>query len=249
MDILKYTTHRPWEISIQPWIMYQAWKELLFIHWEIEPHEIKHLIPEGLELDTFNGKAWIAVVPFMMRDIKPRYTFPVPWISYFLELNVRTYVKLNNKPGVYFLSLEASNPLAVRIARKLFYLPYMDAKMSIIKRNGYFEYYSKRTHKNEPEAELHLKYKPISDIISYQHNSIEHWLTERYCLYSANEKGHIYIGEIHHKKWELQVAECEIITNTMTLAHGIKTPETKPLLHYSKNLEVVVWYPQLCLNK
>ena len=243
MDITKHKDHRPWKMPSQPWIMYQAWKDLLFIHWEIEVDEIKHLIPKGLEIDTFNGKAWIAVVPFMMRDVKPRYTFPVPGLSYFLELNVRTYVKLNNKAGVFFLSLEASNPIAVKIARKLFYLPYMDANMSANKKNGYFNYYSNRTHKNEPKAEFEVKYKPISDIISYTPDSIESWLTERYCLYSVNQKGQIYIGEIHHKKWNLQEAECQIITNTMTLCHGIKTPKTQPLLHYSKNIEVVVWYP------
>lgn len=239
MSILKYTEHRPWKIPNKYWVMSQTWKELLFMHWEIKPDDIRPLIPKGMELDTFENKAWIAVVPFLMSNVKPRYTFSVPWISYFLELNVRTYVKIGDKAGVYFLSLEASNPLAVRIARKLFYLPYMDANMRMEKGH----YYSSRTHKNQPKAEFEAIYQPVSEPFYSKKGSLEHWLTERYCLYSVDNHGNIYRGDIHHQQWSLQIGECEIIKNTMALSHGIKLPDTEPLLHYAKNLEVVVWYP------
>src|SRR4051812_5845616 len=110
MDILKHTGHRPWPLPSGPWVMKQVWEELLFAHWPVSPEIIRPFIPGGINLDTYNDQAWLGIVPFRMSGVRPRLLPAVPWLSAFPELNVRTYVTVDNKPGVLFLSLEAANP-------------------------------------------------------------------------------------------------------------------------------------------
>jgi uncharacterized protein YqjF (DUF2071 family) len=244
MKLLSHTGHRTWPLPRGPWIMEQVWHELLFAHWPIAHEIIQNLLPGGLQVDTYNNQAWIAVVPFRMSGIRARFLPPLPGLSAFPELNVRTYVTIDDKPGVYFFSLEATNPVAVRVARKIFNLPYMDARMSIEKKDEKYHYSSFRTHKNENPAEFLGTYKPLSPVFKSEPGSIEHWLTERYCLYSVDPENNVYRGNIHHQQWPLQIAEATIEKNTMASCHGIEIPDTKPLLHYSDKLEVVVWFPE-----
>jgi uncharacterized protein YqjF (DUF2071 family) len=221
--------------------MTQTWYDLLFAHWPVPMETLRSRIPSTLEIDTYNGQAWIGVVPFGMSRVYPRWTFPVPWLSYFLETNVRTYVHVGDKPGVYFFSLDAENPIAVEAARRFYLLPYFKARMSLHHKGDWIHYTSHRTHRNAPPADFRARYRPTGDIFRSQPGSLEEWLTERYCLYTVDPKGNTYRGEIHHLPWPLQPAEAEIEVNTMTEAHGIHLPDTKPLLHFARELETIEW--------
>jgi uncharacterized protein YqjF (DUF2071 family) len=222
-------------------MMAQTWHNLLFAHWSLPPGALRLLIPKALELDTFDGKAWLGVVPFRMSGVRLRGTPSLPWISAFPELNVRTYVSLDGKPGVYFFSLDAGNSLAVAAARVWFHLPYFNANMNLSSRGDEVHYFSQRTHRRVPAAEFAGSYRPVSDVFAAEQGTLEHWLTERYCLYAVASRQRIYRGEIHHAPWPLQRAEADIQENTMALAHDIALPATGAVLHYAHKLEVVVW--------
>ena len=235
------TAHRPWPVPDRPWVMHMAWLDLLFMHWPLPPEMLRPLIPGGLELDTFEGQAWLGVVPFYMSNTRPRGVPPLPWLSAFAELNVRTYVTVSGKPGVWFFSLDAANPVAVRGARWSFSLPYFDARMSIERQGETIHYRSRRTHRGAPPAEFVGQYRPTGEAYRSLPGTLEHWLTERYCLYSQDRRGRLWRGEIHHLPWPLQPAEAEVATNTMTAPIGIQLPDVPPLLHFVRRIDVVGW--------
>ncbi|PKL78895.1 MAG: hypothetical protein CVV27_02680 [Candidatus Melainabacteria bacterium HGW-Melainabacteria-1] len=237
--ILLQTAHRPWPLPPGPWVMTQSWCDLLFAHWPIDPALLRPLIPAGIELDTFDGKAWIGVVPFRMENVTPRGVPAMPWISAFPELNVRTYVSDGSKPGVWFFSLDCSNPVAVRVARAGFHLPYYDARMALQRTGDWVRYSSHRTHSNAHPADLRALYRPRGRAYLARSGSLEHWLTERYCLY-ANGGGRLWRGEIQHLPWPLQRAEADFELNTMALPIGLR-PAGVPLLHFVRRIDVLVW--------
>jgi len=241
---LEQTAHRPWPLPEGGWIMAQSWHDLLFAHWPVAAPLLRPHIPSRLAIDTFDGQAWLGVVPFRMSGVRLRGTPAVPWLSAFPELNVRTYVVANEKPGVWFFSLDAGNALAVSIARAWFHLPYFRASMSCEERNGWIEYRSERTHRGTPSGVLQGRYRPLGATSSAPSGSLEHFLTERYCLYAADGAGRIIRGEIHHGPWPLQPAEAELTKNTMAKIAGISLPAARPLLHFSKRQDVIVWRPQ-----
>jgi uncharacterized protein YqjF (DUF2071 family) len=226
-----------------PWIMHMEWHDLLFAHWPFPAEAIRPLIPAPLALDTFDGAAWLGVVPFMMRGTRPRGVPSLPWISAFPELNVRTYVTAGGKPGVWFFSLDAANPLAVRAARLTFRLPYYDARMRYRRDGDGVEYGSERTHRLAPPARFAARYRPTGPVFRSAPGSLERWLTERYCLYAADHHGHAWRGEIHHLPWPLQPAEAEIEENTMTAQIRLALPARDPLLHFARRLDVEAWAP------
>jgi uncharacterized protein len=246
MEIFKHTAHRPWELPRGPWIMKQEWHDLLFAHWAVPVDALRPVIPAGLEVDTFGGQAWLGVVPFRMAGVGMRGTPAIPGFSRFPELNVRTYVVWDGKPGVWFFSLDAANAVAVWGARTLFHLPYFLAEMSCEENAGWIRYESRRKDRRGLAASLKARYRPIGEVIHAAPGSIEHFLAERYCLYTADEKGRIIRCEIHHPLWPLQLAEAELQQNSMAGAAGITIAELKPeLLHFSRRQEVVVWAPQV----
>ncbi len=242
MDFITSTQHRPWSKPNSPWVMFQIWHDLLFAHWPVPLEVMRARIPSTLELDTFDGAAWVGVVPFRMSCVRPRWLPAVPWLSAFPELNVRTYVTYGGKAGVYFFSLDAGNPVAVRIARSGFHLPYYDARMKCQSDTDEFvAYESVRTHRGAAPAEFRARYRPTGEIYRSEAGSLDHWLTERYALYTTNRRGEVLRGEIHHVPWPLQPAEAEIFTNTMTQPVGITLPDVSPVLHFARQLKVVVW--------
>ncbi len=242
--ILQEVAHRPWPLPAGPWVMAQSWHDLLFAHWPVDSERVRPLIPDRLEIDSFDGQAWLAVVPFRMTGVRLCGTPAVPWLSAFPELNVRTYVKYGGKPGVWFFSLDAGNPLAVVIARAWFHLPYFRARMSCEERDDYIHYRSCRTHQRAPSALLECRYRPSNKIFSGRPGTLEHFLTERYCLYASGGNRRLMRGEIHHLPWQLQIAEGEFSRNSMADAAGVQLPASKPLLHFSKRQDVLVWRPQ-----
>lgn len=241
---LKEVKHRPWELPIRPWAMAQSWHDLLFAHWAVPAKTLRPRVPAKLEIDTYEGQAWLGVVPFRMSGVRLRGTPALPWLSAFPELNLRTYVTAGGKPGVWFFSLDAANRAAVAIARAWFHLPYFRARMSCVERDGWIEYKSIRTHRGAACGAFSGRYRAIGEATVAQPGSLEHFLTERYCLYAADGKGRILRGEIHHARWRLQAAEAELTSNTMPEADGINLPQAKPLLHFSKRQDMVAWAPR-----
>ena len=221
--------------------MTQIWHEVLFAHWPIESSALRTLVPSLLPLDTYEGQGWIGIVPFHMTYVRPRWVPPIPGLSSFTELNVRTYVTLQGIPGVYFFSLDASNPIAVTIARTLFHLPYFNAVMKSKRLDDIIYYNSYRAHRSAPPAEFRAIYHPIAPITFAQQGSLEYWLTERYCLYTVISGEGVYRGDIHHVQWPLQLAELETSKDTLAISHNIRLPEIPPLLHFAQRLEVLIW--------
>ena len=217
--------------------MKQVWHDLLFAHWPLPSPQVQSLIPSELRLDTFDGHAWIGVVPFHMSGIRAHGLPPLPGLSRFPELNVRTYVTYAGKPGVFFFSLDAGNWPAVWSARKFFHLPYFTATMNCRAEQEVVYYSSKR---KDIAAEFRASYKPIAPPRQSERNSLEHFLTERYCLYTVHER-EVYRCDIHHLPWPLQDAEAQIETNTVASASGIHLPSSAQLLHFAKQLEVLIW--------
>lgn len=233
--------HRPWLAPPRPWMMRQVWHDLMFMHWPVSIAQLRPLIPSSLHIDTYEGQAWLAVVPFRMSGIRPRFLPTVPWLSAFPELNVRTYVVAEDKPGVWFFSLEAANLVAVAVARWWYLLPYFYAQMSCVHVGESIYYESRRIHRGVPAAAFSGQYHPVSDVFSPTGGSFEYWLTERYCLYTADAQQRLYRGEIDHPPWSLQVGEATIRENTMTLPIDIQLADTLPLLHFARRQDVHVW--------
>ena len=224
--------------------MTQAWTDLLFAHWALPVEALRALVPPQLEIDRYDGRAWLGVVPFGMTRVYPRGTFPVPWVSHFLELNVRTYVKVGGQAGVYFFSLDAANPLAVEVARRWYRLPYYNARMRIAHDGDTRVYASQRTHRGAPPAEFRARYRPTGEVYNSRPGTLEAWLTERYCLYTVSPRGDIFRGDIHHAPWPLQPAEAEIETNSMAQPYGLVLPDEgrRPaVLHFCKWLDTLEW--------
>ena len=243
-EILKSGEHRPYPLSTGPWVLSMRWHDLLFMHWPVPESALRPLIPPALGLDTFDGSAWLGVVPFRMSGVRPRFLPAVPWLSGFPELNLRTYVTAGGKPGIWFFSLDAGNPVAVRLARATFHLPYFDARMSCRVSGGEVSYGSVRTHKGAPGAEFAARYRPVGKQFESGPGSLEGFLTERYCLYAADRKGNVSRGEIHHRLWPLRTAEIEVERLAMTGQIGVELPGTEPILHFAERLDVLAWLPQ-----
>ena len=240
--ILNDTAHRPWPMPSSAWVMSQTWNDLLFAHWPVDAAALRELLPNGFELDSFEGQAWVGVVPFHMTNVAPRFVPALPWVSAFPELNVRTYVRVKDKPGVYFFSLDAGNAVAVTAARTLLNLPYFTAEMTVTPRGGDIHYESRR--ESSAPAAFTAVYRGLGDRRAPVPGSLEHFLTERYCLYAVNRSHVAYRLEIHHPPWLLESATAEIAENTMAEAAGIRLPSMAPLLHFSKRQDMVCWAPE-----
>jgi uncharacterized protein YqjF (DUF2071 family) len=239
--LLQHQAHRPYPPPDRAWHMTMSWLDLLFAHWSFAPEQIRALLPAGLELDTFDGRAWVAVVPFRMKHVGPRGLNWLPGVSAFPELNVRTYVVVDGKPGVWFFSLDAANRIAVQAARTLFHLPYFRARMSCEEPDSYIDYRSERCHAGAPPGQFFGRYRGVGPVYRSTPGTLEHWLTERYCLYAQDRAGRIRRGEIHHEPWPLQKAEADIHTCTVTDGWSIPLPDEPPLLHFVRRINVIGW--------
>ena len=228
--------HRPWPIPERRWTWRQSWRDLLFAHWPISASALRPLVPAELDIQEFDGTSWIGVVPFRMSGVMRRGVPDLPWLSAFPELNVRVYVERDGKPGVWFLSLDATNPLAVWAARRFFHLPYYLAQMKLHREGADYVYASRRAG-----AEFQGRYRTSSGLEPAQPGSLEHWLTERYCLYARDPRGVLWRNEVHHFPWPLQRAEAEIEHNTFFEFHRLPRPNGAPLLHFAERIDVVVW--------
>jgi uncharacterized protein YqjF (DUF2071 family) len=226
-----------------PWVMHQRWTNLLFAHWPVPAAALRPLLPPSLTLDTYEGEAWVGVIPFHMSNVRPRGIPPLPWVSAFHELNLRTYVRVGERAGVWFFSLDASNPLAVRAARTAVHLPYYDARMSMrVQADGSIQYRSDRMHRGAPAATFDATYRPEGDAYRAAPGTLDHFLVERYELFSATPRGLISV-KIAHPPWPLQRAVARIARNTMGAAAGIPLGGEPRHVHFGRRVDVRTWLP------
>jgi hypothetical protein len=226
------------------------WHDLCFLHWRVPADVLRPLVPSTLPIDTFDGSAWLGVIPFTMTGVRHRCLPGLPATSAFHELNVRTYVTGpdGTRPGVWFFSLDAASRLAVEVARRTFHLNYLVARMSLVRFEGWVRYASERTDGRGAPAAFRGRYRPAGDAYRPSPGTIEHFLTERYCLYAAAPSGRLFRGEIHHAPWLLRGAEASIETNSMVSAIGVEVASQPDLLHHAERMEVVAWRLTRCAS-
>lgn len=235
-------THRPWPLPRGPWVMTMDWVDLLFLHWPIDVAMLRPHVPEELEIETFDGRAWIGVVPFRMARTRARFAPPVPTTSDFLELNVRTYVRAAGRSGVWFTSLDAASRLAVFGARVSFGLPYFAARMNANVDGDRIHYRSERRDRRGPPAEFAARWERPRSFAASRAGTFEHFLTERYCLY-AKRRGHLVCGEIAHPPWLLAKVAVAIERLDMTRLLGMDLDGAPASVLAAAPQRVVAWAP------
>lgn len=222
-----------------------TWLDLLFAHWPVDAAAIQRGLPPGLTVDTFEGRAFLGVVPFRMEHVGPRGLAFLPGVSRFCELNVRTYVRgPDGRSGVWFYSLDAHSPVAVAAARALFGLPYYRAHIELRREGDTIHYASRRIHPGIPGGELDVSYGPSGVPTRAAPGSLEHWLVERYRLYAFRGAGSLRSAEIAHAPWPLQPAGASFRRNTVADAQGLGLDGAPELLHFAARLDVVAWWPE-----
>ena len=225
-----------------PWIMFQRWDTLLFIHWPVPVESVKPLVPPQMEIDTYEGQAWLTLIPFRMVNVHLRDLPPVPGFSTFPEINLRLYIRVNDQPGITFFCIDADEPLAVWVASHVFNLPYLQAKMKFKRRGNVFHIESHRpASAAAPAADFKGSYWPIGEPFEPKEGTLEYFLLERYTLFNPGPGGMIYRGNIHHLPWIVQQAEAKIETNNILQASGIELPNTDPILHFSEGTDTILW--------
>jgi len=241
-------------------VMRQKWRHLLFLHWRVDAEQLRPLIPAELEIDTFDGRAYIGLVPFTMLDVHPVWTPSVPRLSDFHETNVRTYVHYHGTaPGVWFFSLDAANSIAVRIARAMWKLPYHFAKMRLVvseprhtdtdaagaaslpaTQNRRISYATERLWPQPLPADCSVEYSTTGTPGPSPPGTLEHFLAERYILYTKADRG-LLSGQVHHAPYPLQTAAIHALGENMVAAAGIEHGPETPLAHYAHGVDVDIY--------
>ena len=224
---LREVEHRPWPLSQRPWVMGQTWKQLLFAHWPIAHDILRPHVPESLELEQWEGSAWLGMTPFLVVGLRVRGLPPMPYLSEFRELNCRTYVRHGDRPGIWFFSLDASSLLAVKAAQWTYALPYRHAQIE-------FDGETFTAHRLQEDASFSASYLGLGEATPARPGSLEYFLTERYCLYAG---GGELRAHIHHRPWPLQEADAtveEVEISPVPL-------EGRPLYHYAERQDVIIW--------
>lgn len=240
-EIERDHAHRPWPLPNRRWAMTMSWIDLLGAHWPVDPNLLEPTIPDGLTLDTYEGDAWLSLIPFEMDNVHPRGLTWSPLSMKFPEFNVRTYVTVDgDKPGVWFYSLDATSRLTVTGARTFFHLPYFNADMNIDVDGDTVDYQSRRTHRGEPNAEFRVTYRPTGPAEHADEGSLEYWLMERYCLY-AEHRGALFRGDVQHRPWALRPAEADIELNTIFEWLKLDLPDEPALTNYVDGIHTLAW--------
>ena len=230
-------TRRPDETPV----MYQRWRHLTFLHWTLPPEVVAPLLPPGLTLDTWEGKAYVGLVPFTMRGVRPRGLPAVGFLSDFHETNVRTYVHFEGRnPGVWFFSLEAANLIAVLLARASFKLPYFFASMTLTPEGEGFAYHSERHWPKPTPATCTVRCTPQGPASASTPGTLQHFLVERYFLYSRSG-GALYRGQVHHAPYQVRAATARDVDESLLAAAGLPRPAEPPSVLFSEGVDVDVF--------
>jgi uncharacterized protein len=248
--VLGSDSNRPWPMPDRPWLAYQRWEHILFLHWPVPVEHVRPLVPEGLEIDTFGGSAWVALVPLKMAHIHLRHLPQGGPISNFPELNLRTYVRYRDRPGVWFFSLDAPHPFDVWIGRHVFHLRYELAEARLGADSAIdhlLTFTSTRDTGWEgagpgvPPAAFKAQYQPQGSGAPPEPNTLEYFLCERFAMFTRDDAGHFLMGEIHHRPWELFAADAQLTENTVSAASGLTVLGPPASALYSPVMENVVW--------
>jgi uncharacterized protein YqjF (DUF2071 family) len=233
---LEHLAHRPWPVPARGWTMGQTWEDLLFSHWRVPLEAVRRHVPPDLEVELHDGSAWLGITPFRLTGLRARGLLPLPRVSSFLELNVRTYVRAaDEKSGIWFFSLDASSRLAVEAARRGYRLPYFHARISAERRGEWIDYDCVRL--DESGRVFSGRYRPQGPVFHAEPGSLEWFLAERYCLYTTDPRGALHRAEIHHELWPLQVAEAELELTTISPLDL----QGAPVCHFSRRQDVLIW--------
>ncbi len=231
-NILSKTAHRTWDLPVESWKYYQEWNNALFMHWEVPIEILAECVPEDMQIDTFEGKAYISLVAFTMEKIRPKNLPSISYISDFHEINVRTYIDNNNKKGVYFINIEAEKRLSAFISKTLSGLPY--EKSSIVRSNK--TYVSRNVKKNfSLNAEFEVK-----EILEDK-TALDKWLTERYCCFYVDSSKEMYCYELHHHEWEIKHVEIQKLELQYKIGEIDLSGQKPYLVHYSEGVKVLAW--------
>jgi uncharacterized protein YqjF (DUF2071 family) len=233
---LTRTDHRPWPLPPGAWVARQTWHDVLFAHWPIAGSALRPLVPEPLEIQEFDGTSWVGLLPFRMTGVTARWLPALPWLSAFPEMNLRVYVSHRGRPGIWFVSLDAARAPAVWAARRFFHLPYFRAHMRIRPDGDRIHYHSIRE-----ATELAATYWPQGTTFEAVPGTLDHFLAERYCLYTRDTRGQLLTLDIHHRPWPLQRAGAEFDLNTVATSQGIAVGGEPAVLHFSRRLDVIFW--------
>jgi hypothetical protein len=236
---LERVDHRPWPLPQGRWLMGQTWEDLLFAHWPVPLPALRALVPGELEVDAHEGQAWISVTPFRVTGVRLRGTLPLPVLSSFLETNVRTYVRHGDRPGIWFFSLDADSAAAVAVARRVYRLPYFRARMRLQSGATAISYSTVRVEPGTLPRTLNARYRPTGSAVEARPGTLEHFLTERFCLYAYADGG-LHRADIHHLPWPLQPAAVTITENTM-VPGSLGLPDDEPVTHFARRQDVVIW--------
>ena len=229
-EILNKTNHRPWEIPTGNWKFYQEWNDAIFLHYQVDRNELKKLVPPELEVDTFDDKAWISIVAFTMQYARPKYLPSFSPVSNFHEINIRTYVKSQNKSGVYFLSIEGGKKLSCKIAKAVSELPY---RYSEIERSP--NKYLSANHRLNDLLDIEFR---ISDELKLK-TELDRWLLERYALFHKTKKS-IIKYEIHHLEWPMNNIDIRKLDVNYSRFENLIVGSANQT-HYSRGVKVLAW--------
>lgn len=234
----------PLSITRRLKVLHMCWEDLAFLHWPVESRWLQRRLPAGIEIDTFEGRAWIGITPFRMTQVRPLFCPSLPGVSTFPELNVRTYVVAEGIPGIWFFSLDAMQRLAVRAARTLLNLPYFYAHAKIESSSQLVRWHGERRSGPTPRGRFSAGYGPVGDVYNSRPGHLDYWLTERYCLYSIGRSGRLFRQAISHPAWPLQRAEVELLENSMLEADSLPPVNGEPLVHFARHLDVWACLPE-----
>jgi len=216
---------------------YQRWRSLLFLHWPVPVEVLRPLVPAGLEIDQHDGVAYVGVVPFAMEGVRNAW-WPKWAAMTFLETNVRTYVYRGSEPGVYFLSLDAANRLAVWGARNLWGLPYYHAEMSLVRTGDEVTYETSRARSNVRHK---VRYRVGPALEPSQPGSLEHFFLERYLLF-LEYRGTLYSGQVHHVPYPTHEVELLEFEDSLVAAAGLSISPGAPVFaNYSPGVDVEIF--------
>lgn len=238
------TGHRPWPPPPAPWVLAQTWVDTCFLHWPVDVAELRRAVPRELPIETFEGRAWLTITPLLIRASRPRHVPPLPLLSSFPELNIRTYTSVGGTPGVYFLSLDCASAIAVAAARAAYRLPYRLARMTMRREGAATAQRSRRVAPGPLPARLSVRYEPRGPAAAAPAGSLDHWLLERYCCYAVDRVLGVLRAEIHHPPWLVQGASVELGENTLAAAHGLSIEGPPPLAHVGRTQDVLFWAPR-----
>ena len=242
---LQQVEHRPWPVPDGRWNLRQQWLDLLFAHWPMDSALLKPLVPDGVEIEEFGGASWVGVVPFRMTGVMFRGLPDLPWMSAFAELNVRLYVRYGGRSGVWFLSLDAPNLLAVLAARFRYGLPYHWSRVGHQSHSESDAAYpfemTALCGRAKPPLRFRATYGPAGAVFRAKPGSLEHFLTERYCLFTRGRDGKILRVDVHHEPWPLQPGRAEVDAADMLRPFNLNLPECAPHLVFSSGVRVVSW--------